>query len=71
MCVMCMQVPPLYVGNNHQCHLAMVAWWTSKEFLKLHEEGKAKRAYNKGGTHRQGSRSLSQCVLTEVSKCIL
>ena len=64
-------MPPLYVGNNAACHLAMVAWWTSPEYLKLHEEGKAKRAHNKGGTHRQGSISLYECVQKEVSKCIL
>ena len=49
----------------------MVAWWTSSEYLKLHKEGKAKLAYNKGGTHRQGNLSLHECVQKEVSKCIL
>ena len=64
-------MPPPYIGNNKDCHLAMVAWWTSPEYLKIHAEGKAKRAENKGGTHRQGNLSLSQCIQNEVSKCIL
>jgi hypothetical protein len=49
----------------------MVAWWTSEGWLQKHNEGNAKKAAMRGGSHRQGSRSLSQCIQQEVSKCIL
>ncbi|XP_071680263.1 uncharacterized protein [Lolium perenne] len=37
----------------------MVMWWTCPRYLKKHEEGKAKRAEMRGGSHIQGSIPIS------------
>ncbi|KAK1632199.1 hypothetical protein QYE76_006514 [Lolium multiflorum] len=54
-----LQNPPQYVGNDDRCFRAMVMWWTCPQYLKKHEEGKAKRAEMRGGSHIQGSIPIS------------
>ncbi|KAK1620732.1 hypothetical protein QYE76_026249 [Lolium multiflorum] len=54
-----MHNPPQYVGNDDRCFRAMVMWWTCPQYLKKHEEGKAKRAEMRGGSHIQGNIPIS------------
>ncbi|KAK1686148.1 hypothetical protein QYE76_046996 [Lolium multiflorum] len=63
-----LQNPPQYVGNDDRCFRAMVMWWTCPQYLKKHEEGKAKRAEMRGGSHIQGSIPISLHLQKEVSK---
>jgi hypothetical protein len=49
----------------------MVMWWTCPQYLKKHEEGKAKRAEMRGGSHIQGSIPISLHLQKEVSKLMV
>nr|XP_051215461.1 uncharacterized protein LOC127333170 [Lolium perenne] len=66
-----LQNPPQYVGNDDRCFRAMVMWWTCPQYLKKHEEGKAKRAEMRGGSHIQGSIPISLHLQKEVSKLMV
>jgi hypothetical protein len=66
-----MKNPPQYVGNDHECFLAMVMWWTCPQYLKKHAEGKMKRVEMRGGSHILGSLPLSLHMQDEVSKWFL
>ena len=72
MSILCIQVPPQYVGEaNKEVFTEMVAYWTSAEYKKKHDDGVKRRAEMNGGSHRQGSLTLAGCIQKKVSKVIL
>ena len=72
MCILCMQVPPPYVGKvDPEVFHAMVDYMTGPEFKKKHDARVAKRLKMHGGSHSQGSVKLAVCIQKKVRKCIL
>ena len=72
MCILCMQVPPPYVGlAKPGVYRAMVHWWTSAEYKRRHEAAKLRRVEMEGGSHTQGSVPLSVCKAKKVRKNFL
>lgn len=72
MCILCMQVPPPFVGHAREgVYRAMVHWWTSAEYKRRHGEGRLRRAEMEGGSHTQGSIPLAVCKAKEVRKSFL
>ncbi|XP_071681872.1 uncharacterized protein [Lolium perenne] len=63
-----LQHPPQYVGEDRACFLAMVIWWTSREYARKHEEGKQKRSEMGGGSHVLGSKNLALTLQDEEVK---
>ncbi|KAK1664727.1 hypothetical protein QYE76_052886 [Lolium multiflorum] len=63
-----LQNPPQYVGEDKACFLAMVIWWTSREYARKHEEGKQKRLEMGGGSHVLGSKNLALTLQEEEVK---
>lgn len=72
MCILCMQVPPPFIGHARPgVYRAIVHWWTSAEFKRRNEEGKLKRAEMGGGSHTQGSLPMAVCIQNAVRKIFL
>nr|XP_051221770.1 uncharacterized protein LOC127340025 [Lolium perenne] len=63
-----MQHPPQYVGEDRACFLAMVIWWTSREYARKHEEGKRSVREMGGGSHVLGSKNLALTLQDEEVK---
>jgi hypothetical protein len=72
MCILCMQVPPPFVGHARPgVYQAMVHWWTSAGFKRRHIAGQLKRAAMIGGSHTQGSMPMTVIMQNKVRKGFL